>query len=290
MLVTGRAVGVFVDKIPMAHRHYLFMIKKTIILSILAALLFTGCKTPPVGYFSDLENGQTCNVNHVDELIHFRQGDKLSIVVKSKDPLLSELFNLPITSTGIGTGRSSGGIYSSGVSSYTINSHGEIDFPVLGKVKVAGFSREDVAAQIKHQLVSRNLVQDPIVTVEYANLGFNVLGEVSKPGRYGFDCDRLTLLDALSMAGDLSIQGKRENVIVIREQGDHRQAYRVNMLYADSIFQSPAYYLQQNDVVYVEPNKIRARQSTVNGNTVRSASFWISLASLLTSISVLVFK
>ena len=274
----------------MAHRHYLFMNTKKIILSIFAVLFLSGCKTPQVAYFSDLANGQTCNVNNVDELIRLRQEDKLSIVVKSKDPLLSELFNLPITSIGVGTGRASGSNYSSGLSLYTIDSNGEIDFPVLGKIKISGLSREEVAAYIKHQLVTRNLVQDPIVTVEYANVGYNVLGEVNKPGRYSFDRDRMTLLDALSIAGDLSIQGKRENVIVVRELGAHRQAYRVNMLYADSIFQSPAYYLQQNDVVYVEPNKIRARQSTVNGNTVRSATFWISLASLLTSIAVLITR
>jgi polysaccharide export outer membrane protein len=121
-------------------------------------------------------------------------------------------------------------------------------------------------------------------------LGFSVLGEVGRPGRYSFDRDRLTLLDALSMAGDLSIQGKRENVTVIREQGVQRMTYRINMLYADSIYSSPAFYLQQNDIVYVEPNSYRARQTTVNGNNVRSTAFWFSLASLLMTLSVLIFK
>ena len=265
--------------------------KKTFILSILSILLLISCRTPQVSYFTDLENGQLHNVTQADALIRLRPEDKLSIVVKSKDPLLSELFNLPIIANRIGYGQSANNnYYSSGSSAYTIDSHGEIDFPVIGKVKVAGFSREQVAAYIKRELVSRNLVQDPVVTVEYANLGFSVLGEVGRPGHYAFDRDRLTLLDALSMAGDLSILGKRENVTVIREEGTKRQAYRVNLLYADSIYQSPAFYLQQNDIVYVEPNDIRARQTTVNGNNVRSTAFWFSLASLLMTLSVLIFK
>jgi len=252
-------------------------------------MFLTGCKTPQVNYFSDLENGQLCNVAQVNALIHLRPEDQISIVVKSKDPLLSELFNLPIIANRIGYGQTTN-YYSSGSSAYTVDCNGEIDFPVVGKVKVEGLSREEVAAHIKYILVTRNLVQDPVVTVEYANLGFSVLGEVGRPGRYSFDRDRLTLLDALSMAGDLSIQGKRENVTVIREQGVQRMTYRINMLYADSIYSSPAFYLQQNDIVYVEPNSYRARQTTVNGNNVRSTAFWFSLASLLMTLSVLIFK
>jgi len=133
-------------------------------------------------------------------------------------------------------------------------------------------------------------VKDPVVIVEYANLGFNVMGEVNKPGRYSFDRDHLTILDAISMAGDLTIQGRRYNVFVMREEGDERVTYRLNLQNAQELLQSPAYYLQQNDVVYVEPNEFRSRQTTVNGNNVLSASFWISVASLLTSIAVLIVK
>jgi polysaccharide export outer membrane protein len=129
-----------------------------------------------------------------------------------------------------------------------------------------------------------------VVTVEYANLCFNVLGEVNKPGRYTFDRDHLTILDALSKAGDLTIQGRRENVFVMREEGNQRKTYRVNLLNGRELLSSPAYYLQQNDVVYVEPNDYRARQTQVNGNNVLAAPFWISVASLLTSVAVLIVK
>ena len=129
-----------------------------------------------------------------------------------------------------------------------------------------------------------------MVTVEYMNLTVTVLGEVANPGRFSIDKDRLTLLDALSMAGDLTIYGKRDNVSVQREEGGKQVIYKVNINSGKELYASPVYYLQQNDVIYVEPNSVRARQSTVNGNNIRSASFWMSLASLLTTIVVLFVK
>ncbi len=122
------------------------------------------------------------------------------------------------------------------------------------------------------------------------NLSVNVMGEVNRPGRYNIDKDHLTILDALSQAGDLTIYGKREKVLVLRNENGKQRVYGINLCSADHLYSSPVYYLQQNDVVYVEPNDTKARQSTVNGNNVRSTSFWISLASLLTTISVLIFK
>ena len=122
------------------------------------------------------------------------------------------------------------------------------------------------------------------------NLCISVLGEVASPGRYSIDRDKVTLLDAISMAGDLTIYGKREKVLVLREENGVQRVYGVNLCSAEHLYTSPVYYLRQNDVVYVEPNNVRARQATVNGNNVRSTSFWISLASRLTTIAVLVFK
>lgn len=250
-----------------------------------------GCRTPNVSYFSDLQNGGTNKVSEVLD-IRLRPEDKLSIVVKSKDPQLSNLFNLPVNANRIGYSSTADNyIYTGQMSLYTINNQGEIDFPVLGKIQIAGMTREETAVYIKQQLINKNMVQDPVVTVEYANLGFNILGEVNKPGRYIFDRDHLTLLDAISMAGDLTIQGRRQDVVVIRE-GEHgtRLTYKVNLQSTKELYASPAFYLQQNDVIYVGPNAYRSRQTTVNGNNVLSAPFWISVASLLTSIAVLIFK
>ena len=176
------------------------------------------------------------------------------------------------------------------MSGYTINKDGNIDFPVLGHIHVAGMTREEIASYIKEELVSKNLVKDPVVTVEFMNLTVSVLGEVATPGRFNIDKDRLTLLDALSMAGDLTVYGKRENVLVQREENGKKTLYQVNLNSGYDLYASPVYYLQQNDIVYVEPNSMKARQATVNGNNVRSASFWMSLASLLTTITVLIVK
>ena len=171
-----------------------------------------------------------------------------------------------------------------------MNAEGEIDFPVLGKIAVAGMKREEIADYIKQRLMEENLVKDPVVTVEFANLCISVLGEVNNPGRFSIDRDRLTILDALSLAGDLTIYGNRSKVLVLRQEGEVQRVYGLNLTSGEHIYTSPAYYLQQNDVVYVEPNAVKARQSTVNGNNVRSTSFWISLASLLTSVAILVFN
>ena len=228
--------------------------------------------------------------------IRIQSGDQLSILVKSRDPQLTDLFNLPILSTQIGqSSRYSNGVTSSsgssrGVSGYTVDKQGMIDFPVLGQLAVAGKTREEIASYIKTELIGRNLVKDPVVTVEYMNLCISVLGEVARPGRYAIDRDELSVLDAISVAGDLTIYGKRENVKILREENGKRFVYGIDLTNANQLYSSPVFNLRQNDVVYVEPNDVRARQSTVNGNNVRSTSFWISLSSLFTSVAVLIFK
>jgi polysaccharide export outer membrane protein len=118
------------------------------------------------------------------------------------------------------------------------------------------------------------------------NLQISILGEVSKPGRYNIVQDKITILEALSMAGDMSIYGKRENVRVIRNENGVQKTYTINLCSATEVFDSPVYYLQQNDVVYVEPNSMRTRQSTVNGNNIRSANFWTSMVSVFVTVAI----
>ena len=174
------------------------------------------------------------------------------------------------------------------MSCYSVDSDGNIDIPVLGKVNVLNCNREQIASKIKQMLTEGGLVNDAVVIVEFDNLYFSVMGEVANPGRFDIKHDRITILDALSMAGDLTINGKRQNIIVWREEGDQYKAYRVDLTSARDLYSSPVFNLQQKDIVYVEPNDTRKRQSTVNGNTVRSTSFWVSVASLITSITVMI--
>lgn len=116
------------------------------------------------------------------------------------------------------------------------------------------------------------------------NLYYSVMGEVANPGRFSMDEEKVTILDAISNAGDLTIQGRRQDVMVLRQENGHQKVYKIDLCSGKDIFNSPAYYLQQNDVVYVTPNDTKKRSSTLNGNTVQSTGFWISMASLLMSV------
>lgn len=268
--------------------------KKPRLLSIflLLTIIFTNCSTPKkVAYFQDTD------VNNIIEMTQARQltvkpGDKLSIIVKSKDAAISELFNLPIYSSRVGsTGTINGGeqrlnipATSDGIASYTVNSKGDIDFPVLGVLHIEGMTRSELSGYIKGELMGRNLVKDPNVMVEFLSTGVDILGDVKNPGRYDINKDRLTLLEALSLAGDLNLTGQRENIRIVRQEGDKIHTYTVDLTNMAELVKSPAYYLEQGDVVYVEPNDMQKRNSTVNGNSVLNIGFWVSVGSLFASV------
>ena len=262
---------------------------KNLLLPLLAALLLlASCATQKqISYFQDISSDSDSSAKNVTLApeIRLRPEDKISIIVNSKDPELSALFNLPYTTRTVGQ-TSETGSSSQGISGYIVKGDGSIDFPVLGTIQVAGMTRDEVSAYIKQQLISQNLVNDPVVTVEYVNLQFSVMGEVKAPGSYKITRDRVTLLDAISQAGDMTIYGKRDNVLILRPDSIGKlSAYHVDMRSFNDVVSSPAYYIHQNDYIYVEPNKKRANESTVNGNTVQSASFWISIVSLLASLA-----
>ncbi len=254
-----------------------------ILLSIFCIALLTACAMPKkVTYFQDLEPEKSEAIaRSVD--IRVQPEDKISILVSTPEEALTSMFNLQLPTTMVSnSGQNRLG--------YTVNDRGEIDFPILGLVHVAGKTRQEIAETIKHELTSRNLLKDPIVTVEFQNLTVTVLGEVGSPGRYNIDKDHLTLIDALALAGDLTIQGRRDNVMVQRDEDGKKVIHRVDISSGPDLYASPVYYLKQNDVVYVEPTAMRKRQSTVNGNTLNTPSFWISIASFLTTFTVLLFK
>ena len=267
-----------------------FNMKSLIVVSAVA-LLAVSCAAPTnISYFQDTDVvglSQPVQENH----IRLRPEDKVAIIVNTSNDQLTNLFNLPYISQRLGgVSQSVSSNYSQAVSGYTIDEAGEIDFPVVGKIHVAGLTRPELAVRIKEELINRNLVKDPVVTVEFMNLTIAVMGEVNRPGRYAIEKDNLTLLDALSMAGDLTIFGNRENVKVLRVVDGKQVSYKVDLCNAQSVFSSPVYYIQQDDLIYIEPNEMRARQSTVNGNNVRSTSFWISVASLAASVGTFLLR
>ena len=264
------------------------MKKLLVSLTLLLAML-ASCKTEEkILYFQDIVVNQSEEIQGARD-ITVQPKDQISIVVSSKDPQLAALFNLTRIQLRAGVTDLALGGNNGEVSGYTLDDQGNIDFPVLGTLKVAGMTKSQIAALIKEKLIAENLVKDPVVTVEFMNLYFSVLGEVSRPGKYAITKDQVTLLEAIAQAGDLTITGKRDAIFVIREEEGQRVTHAVD-LRSQRIFQSPVYYLKQNDVIYVQPNKMRAGQSTINENNVKSVSLWVSIASFLTSLGVLIFK
>lgn len=261
---------------------------RNLLILVCLTIIVSSCDAPKLGYFQDVQSGQVQQLS-APKLVTVEPGDKLSILVGSKDPGLAYLFNLQIVGR-YKTSQSDANLSTTQVASYTVDETGCIDFPVLGKLNISGKTRSEVASYIKHELISRQMLKDPIVTVDFLDLFFSVMGEVNAPGRFLMDHDKTTLIDALSRAGDLTINGKRDNVLIMREEDGKQMAYRVDLTNIQSLYSSPVYYLKQGDMIYVEPNEKKAREATAAGNAFLQPTLWISLASLLTSVSVLIFK
>lgn len=214
--------------------------------------------------------------------LKIQKDDLLDINVSSPDQELLRPFlryGSEYNSTGsIGGGSSSG---------YLVEIDGTINFPLLGKIKVAGLTRRQLIDLIQKRLENEGFIKNPVVTVRFLNFRISILGEVSRPGTYAISSERITLFEALSLAGDLTIHGRRNRVAVIRE-ADGVRTILYHDLRSRDIFQSPDYYLKQNDMVYVEPNRVKAESSVQNQFT--NVGTWISLVSFLASMSVLIFK
>ena len=268
--------------------------RKSLLVAALSAAFLWSCSTPTnITYFQDLQDSNTIEAQNATPIM-LKPMDQVSIIVNTRVPEVTAMFNMPYYTNRIGETQSltssAGSNYSisaNNISGYTLDANGNIDFPVIGRINLAGKTREEAANYIKDLIIASKQTKEAVVTVEFMNLGFSVLGEVTRPGRYKIDRDRFTIFDALGLAGDLTINGQRENVTLIRHNGQNDEAYKLNLLDANQVYSSPAFYVQQGDMIYVLPNDKRMRESTVNGNTVRSSSFWISLASLTTSVIVL---
>lgn len=262
--------------------------KKLSSLLALAFLLLSSCSTPyNVAYFQDMPIEQQVEIVAPQQVI-LQPADQISVLVSTRDASLSSMFSL-YSNYMIGEATRLG---SSNYrpSEYTIGSDGKIDFPVLGRIQAAGLSREGLQASIKQMIQDKNLVKDLVVTVEFVNLNVTMIGATGHVGRIRIDRDQFTLLDAIAQSGDLQITGQRENIRVIREIGDDKRiAYEVNMCSAEELYNSPVYYLQQNDVIYVEPNNKVKRTATEYGSRMVNYTFWTSLITTAFTI-VALFK
>ena len=263
-----------------------YMKKIFVRLSILLVLLVVSaasCSTyKKINYIQDaqLDTALTMIAN---QGILIQPMDMISIVVSSRDPELARIYNLPVVTYQAGS-ESSVSSFNQRLIGYSVDNDGNIQFPELGTIHVAGLNRWQLAELIREKLSS--LVKDAVVTVQFMNFKISVTGEVTSPGVFDISGDKITIFEAISLARNLTIYGRRDGVYVIREQNGNRTIYQVDLRTVD-MFNSPAYYLQQNDVVYVEPNKVRAGQSTINENNLKSVSLWVSIGSFLSTLATL---
>ncbi|MBE6209916.1 MAG: polysaccharide export protein [Rikenellaceae bacterium] len=224
------------------------------------ALMFVGCSTyQEVVYLQDITDGEVQTMGKVKE-ITIQPSDILSISVnaaESEKELVQPFNIMPVTNI------AQGAVASTPIHGYVVDNEGCITFPTFGKIYVAGMTRNDLIDFLSKKLIDEGQLTRPIVAVSFLNMKVNVLGEVARPGSYAITSNKMTLLDALGMAGDLTIFGRRDKVLIIREEDGKRINAYVN-LKSKNLFESPYFYLKQNDVVYVMPNKRRADQSTVS--------------------------
>ena len=213
----------------------------------------------------------------------FHTDDLLGINVSGIDQETVKPFNLPVIAGG--SGNSSG--YVTGTPSllgYLIDADGNIDFPVVGKIKLLGLSRMEATELIKDKL--KAYLNNPIVNIRILNYKITVLGDVRNPGTFNIPNERITLPEALGIAGDLNITGKRKNILVIRDVDGKKTETRVDLT-SNELFSSPVFYLTQNDIVYIEPNRAKLNSSVVNASNV---GIVISVISLITTIAVLLSR
>lgn len=238
----------------------------------LVSLFLLSCATPKnVIYFPDAERFQKQEISQIYSS-KIQQDDLLSIVVSSKSLEAAKPFNILNYSDGKNDPTNPQG--------YLVSSQGEIVFPILGKIKVKGLTHSELEDLIASRLISEGHLIDPAVGVKLLNYKISVLGEVNRPGIKKVNSDRVSIFEAISLAEDLTIYGKRENISIIREENGTRQIATIDISTKD-IFNSPYYYLRPNDVIYVEPNKKKERMS-VNNPVLLSTV--LSATSLLTNI------
>lgn len=238
--------------------------------------VLTGCTSiKHVPYFQNAETADLSGTRYLHNS-KIMPKDELTIYVNTTDPEASRPFNLRS-----GLGNSGGG----GNLNYLVDNEGYINFPVLGKLYVVGMTKDEcqnmIAAKLKNYLAE---TENPIVTVKMASFHFTVIGEVGGGGVYTNNYEKLNIIEGLAMAGDLTIYGHRENIMLIREdEHGERSVHRLNINDAE-IMNSPYFYLKQNDIIYVEPQKVKARNTLVNANL----GLWFTAVGVISSISTLV--
>lgn len=246
---------------------------------ILLAAMLVGCNASKRVIY-DFNKEEAVKTVLGDGVIRIKPHDRLTIVVSSQNPELAAPFNAPSSYNSLSL-NPLGVTSSSGAQSLqirTVDENGMLDFPLIGKVECKGKTRKELSEEIAKKIINGGYISDAMVNIQFADLKIFVLGEVFRPGQFDITRDKITVLEALAMAGDMTIYGNRANVAVIRRGADDKsyEVYELNFLEGNQM-SSPAFYLQQGDVVYVQPNKYKAATSEINQNR----TFWLSIVSTL---------
>ena len=249
---------------------------------ILGALLLASCATNKrAAYIQQVQTDIPTAIEQ-DYQIRIKPLDRLTVTINSKDSELAAPFNAASSYNSL-NGLSTYSSSSNGnLQILTVDKEGKIQLPIIGEIDCDGLTRNELAKKIENTIRENGMVHDPIVIIQFADVKFSVLGEVARPGQFSITKDRISLFDALAMAGDLTIYGQRENVALIREENGMRTVHYFDLKNPD-ILTSPYVYLQQDDVVYVTPNKYKAQAGEINQNR----SFYISLVSVAVSVATL---
>jgi len=254
-----------------------------LVASAILCLLLGSCGSGKnIAYF---KNADTIDLSASRGLFDARimPKDLLTITVSTTDPKASMPFNLSVTNTLNNTGSLYTG--AGALQTYLVDNDGYINFPVVGAVKVGGLTKRQCETRIREQILPyMSKSENPIVTVKMASFKVAVAGEVKSPGIFNVDQEKISIMEALARAGDLTIYGKRDNVLLMREDSTGQKSFhRINLNDANLV-NSPYYYLQQNDYIYVEPNKVQAQNSAIGS----SVTIWFSVLSVVTSVASLV--
>lgn len=248
-------------------------------ISVLLTILLEGCsKAKDFVYIEDIQPNITMHLQD-QRPIKLQVGDRLTINVHSRDKELVEMFN-------VGGGAAS---TDHTQSAYTVDDNGCIEMPIIGSVRVKGLTRMELQNMIRYKLLASKLLRDPIVNVNFVDMAYYVVGDMGT-GRHAIDRDHITFMEAIAECGDISMTGRRDNILVLRTIDGQQTPYEVNVLNTYDFYSSPVYYLQQNDVIYVRPTNQKIDQTSLYGSQWRTPTFWMSTFSSVIGIFALLMK
>jgi Periplasmic protein involved in polysaccharide export len=253
-------------------------------------ILFTSCTSyKKVPYLQGAESIPKKELNKLNKqyIQKIMPSDLLSITVNSSTPEAAIPFNLPLIPTSRLENSTSGINQTMGMQTYLVDQEGNIDFPILGRLNIGGMSKQEVQDLIKSKIYPKYIKEEPIITVRFTNYKVSLLGEISRPGTYGVANEKINILEALALGGDMTIYGRRDNVLLMRENlSGEKEIIRLDLTDKNLVL-SPYFFLQQNDIIYIQPNKSRARGADIGSAetlTISIVGTLISLTSLLVTV------